>query len=265
MSSILDALRKLEAAEAPTARPPVLDAPARPSRRAALVLGAGCAFAAGAMLALWLSGRLAPRTEVALGVPPAGEAGPTPAPAGAPSPAPPAPVPEAAAPALETVAAAPTVAPEAAAALVPAPPTAPLTAEELAAEPPRGQEILPEPAAAPPTALAAVPEEPPAPAPRVPEPEPMAEPEPSPPPPADAAVVEDLLPRRPAGAPHVQVSFLVYSRAAERRRVALSLDGASLVTLHEGQAAGGVEVVRILTDRVHLRHDGRMFSVRAGE
>jgi hypothetical protein len=48
----------------------------------------------------------------------------------------------------------------------------------------------------------------------------------------------------PAGAPHVQLSFLLFSPSAERRSVALALDGGSLQTLHEGESTGGLEVVR---------------------
>jgi hypothetical protein len=61
----------------------------------------------------------------------------------------------------------------------------------------------------------------------------------------------------------VQVNFLVYSRAPERRTVALTIDGGAMTTLHEGESGGGIEIVRILADRIHVRHDGRLFSVRA--
>src|SRR5207245_9992763 len=68
----------------------------------------------------------------------------------------------------------------------------------------------------------------------------------------------DLLPRLPAGAPHVQVSFLFYSRVAERRTVLLSVDGSSTETLHEGERAGDLEVARILPARVHVRWSRRL-------
>jgi hypothetical protein len=74
----------------------------------------------------------------------------------------------------------------------------------------------------------------------------------------DAGVLE----RPPPSAPRVQISFLVYARIPERRMVWLSIDGGSLITLHEGEASGGVEVARILPDRVHLRHGGSLFLVR---
>ena len=79
-----------------------------------------------------------------------------------------------------------------------------------------------------------------------------------PPPDVDAGVLE----RPPPNAPRVQISFLVYARLPERRMVWLSIDGGSLVTLHEGEGAGGIEVARILPDRVHLRHAGQLYLVR---
>src|SRR5207249_4836333 len=68
-----------------------------------------------------------------------------------------------------------------------------------------------------------------------------------PPPEAESAPLPplDLLPRLPAGAPHVQVSFLLYSRVAERRGVLLNIDGSNTETLHEGERAGDIEVTRI--------------------
>jgi hypothetical protein len=59
------------------------------------------------------------------------------------------------------------------------------------------------------------------------------------------------------------VSFLAYSRAPERRSVSLSIDDGTMVTLREGESAGGIQVTGILADRVELRHDGRPFTVRA--
>ncbi|HJW69063.1 MAG TPA: hypothetical protein VJ829_06885, partial [Candidatus Binatia bacterium] len=69
--------------------------------------------------------------------------------------------------------------------------------------------------------------------------------------------------RAPAGAPHVQLSFLLFSPSAERRSVALAIDGGSLTTLHEGESTGGLEVVRILPDRVDVRWEGESYTVRA--
>ena len=59
------------------------------------------------------------------------------------------------------------------------------------------------------------------------------------------------------------LSFLLFSGSAERRSVALSIDGGGLETLHEGEESGGLEVVRILPDRVDLRWQGEPFTVRA--
>jgi hypothetical protein len=68
---------------------------------------------------------------------------------------------------------------------------------------------------------------------------------------------------RPAGAPSVHVSFLVYSTTPERRSVALTIDDGGLVTLREGEASGGLSVVQILTDGVELAWQGESFVVRA--
>lgn len=75
-------------------------------------------------------------------------------------------------------------------------------------------------------------------------------------PPAPAPVAETPTPR-------VHVSFLLYSKVPERRSVALAIEDGGLVTLREGERTGGVEVARILPDRVELRYDGRTFTVRA--
>jgi hypothetical protein len=63
----------------------------------------------------------------------------------------------------------------------------------------------------------------------------------------------------PPGAPKLRVSFLVYSASPERRSVALTINDGSLTTLREGGGADGVEVVRILPDRVELRWQGETF------
>jgi len=81
------------------------------------------------------------------------------------------------------------------------------------------------------------------------------------PPPSDAH--EAVLPRLPPGAPQIEVNFLAYSRMPARRTVTLTIDGTGMVTLHEGETAGDVEVARILADRVELRHGGQTFAVRA--
>jgi hypothetical protein len=60
----------------------------------------------------------------------------------------------------------------------------------------------------------------------------------------------------------VRVSLLAYSRAPERRSVSLTIDGGALVMMHEGEQSDGIEVVRILPDRVDLRRGGIMFTVQ---
>ena len=151
-------------------------------------------------------------------------------------------------------------------ALPPAPPVAPLPQAAVDAEPPRAR-VAAAAAAPPPVAPPVVrPPEPPAVARRA-EPPPARPPaaEESSPPEAESAPPPPLevLPRLPAGAPHVQVSFLFYSPVAERRTVLLSVDGSGTETLHEGERAGDLEVARILPDRVHVRWSGALYSVRA--
>jgi hypothetical protein len=129
----------------------------------------------------------------------------------------------------------------------PAPPPPPA---DLATDPPRGRiarlapepvaPAVPRPAAPAREAVAPEPEEPPAPAPG-----------------------PTLLPRLPVGAPHVLVNVLLYSRLPERRTVSLTVDGSGMVTLREGESIGGIEVTRILPERIHVRYDGRLFAVDA--
>lgn len=85
------------------------------------------------------------------------------------------------------------------------------------------------------------------------------------PPPAAPAAEPAAAPRtaRPAGAPAVRVSFLVYSTSPERRSVALAIDEAGLVTLHEGEDANGLSVAQILPNGVELTWQGQSFTVPA--
>src|SRR5262249_4211395 len=117
----------------------------------------------------------------------------------------------------------------------------------------------------------------PAPPPPAPRPGPPPVPPPPPPPPAGEAAAPREPPattyahleppavrRAPAGAPPVRLSFLLYSPAPGRRTVALSIENRGLETLHEGESStDGVEVVRILPDRVELGWNGERFTVRA--
>lgn len=186
MSSILDALEKLEAAAPP--RTLALGAPVPPVRRRRPGLTVAAAFATGALVAV-AAALLASRR--------------------APGPPPAAPLP--AAPAAASLPVVP-----------PVPPPAATTAERPWAQ-------VDAPPAAPTPAIATA---------------------------APAPVAEAPVPR-------VHVSFLLYSKVPERRSVALAIEDGGLVTLHEGERMGGVEVARILPDRVELRYDGRTFTVRA--
>jgi hypothetical protein len=91
-------------------------------------------------------------------------------------------------------------------------------------------------------------------------PPPAAAPEPPRAPAAEEPIVRRVF-GIPAGAPRLRVSFLVYSSAAERRSVVLTIDGGSLTTLREGDESNGVAVVRIHPDRVDLRWQGETFTL----
>jgi type II secretion system (T2SS) protein B len=77
---------------------------------------------------------------------------------------------------------------------------------------------------------------------------------------AEEAIQSLKASRPPAGAPRLRVSFLVYSSSAERRSVALTI-GEQLTTLHEGEESQGVQVVRIHPDKVELRWQGETFTL----
>ena len=243
MSSILDALKKLEAAEAPPARAPAIPRE-RPRALGLTAAGIALAFGAGAGSTFFLRAGHAPALAPAVAAP----SRPPTAPVVAVEPPPPT-------PAAAVVEALPLAAP-----------AAPLPQAAVDAEPPRAR-VAAAAAAPPPVAPPVVrPPEPPAVARRA-EPPPARPPaaEESSPPEAESAPPPPLevLPRLPAGAPHVQVSFLFYSPVAERRTVLLSVDGSGTETLHEGERAGDLEVARILPDRVHVRWSGALYSVRA--
>jgi hypothetical protein len=270
VSSILDALEKLERSRPPTpegSRP----TPAEPRRRKTAVL-AGAAFAVGAAAAVTLfllPAARAPVAEQPVAAPIAhtrerAEADKPPTaiePAAAPAPVAVEPAtpgaPEAPPATVAPPAATPPV--DAAPATAPAPAGSPAERPALAAAPP-----VPPPAASDPRpwvqSVAPPPPPPAAPATRLANASPprstpaaVAASDPEPPP----------IRRAPAGAPHVQLSFLLFSPSAERRSVALAIDGGSLQTLHEGESTGGLQVVRILPDRVDVRWEGDAFTVRA--
>jgi len=290
VSSILDALEKLERSRPPTpdGSPP---APHPPRRRQTVTLvGTACAIGAAAALVLFL--RPAGHAPV---VPPPVAAPVVPPPVAAPAVPPPVATPVVPSPAAhEPVAAAgtqPAPSEPTARESPPAPPAPAVPAPTPAAPPPpvsdtgRPEQAAPAPPPAPVdgggdrAALAAAP---PVPPPAASDPRPWSQAATPPPPPAPAARVAGTPPphptpartaalepepppirRAPAGAPHVQLSFLLFSPSAERRSVALALDGGSLQTLHEGESTGGLEVVRILPDRVDVRWQGEAFTVRA--
>jgi hypothetical protein len=72
---------------------------------------------------------------------------------------------------------------------------------------------------------------------------------------------EEVLRRRPRGAPRVRVSFLYYSADPARRRVMVTVADGALVTLTEGQSVESLVVARILPDEVHFRYEGNVFAV----
>jgi hypothetical protein len=61
----------------------------------------------------------------------------------------------------------------------------------------------------------------------------------------------------------VHVSFLMYSSLPARRSVALSLEGAGMSTLREGEYFQGVRVVEIFADAVDLEWGGMRYRVPA--
>ena len=279
MSSILDALEKLERTRPPTIEPVPVAVP--PPRRTRVIVLVGSAFGAGAVLALGLL-RSRPSVTPQVVPPPveAPEAKQPPAepvePVATP-PAPAAPAQEAIPPKPEPVSAPPP--PQAA----PPPPQA--------APPPPDAAAPPAGTAAPAAATAPAADAPHAPAPEVlaaarpvpppspagPRPWAQAAAPPPPPPPAEVTAPPRAAPvptyahleppavrKPPAGAPAVRLSFLLYSPAPGRRTVALAIESRGLETLHEGETSNdGVEVVRILPDRVELGWNGEHFTVRA--
>ena len=253
MSSILDALEKLEAAEPRATRAPVV-ARSETRRWWIVVPVVGVAFAAGIGLAVMLRPKAAPVPAA----PPLPLARPVPAPphveaaVAAPAPVETAPAPMA----VETPAA--TGAAPATVASAPTPPAPTVAAATAPLVAPPAQVAAPAPAPAQ-QMMAAV--APPAPVPV--KPAPIAAPPPvATPPPAPERVATT---RPPAGTPAVRVSFLAWSRVPERRTVALSVGDGSMTTLHEGERSDRVEVVEILPDGVRYRLDDgeRIFTARA--
>jgi hypothetical protein len=235
VSSILDALAKLEASRQPTGllepgRPPA--PPARRPLATMLVVGAFVAGAGVAAVVLWRRPVEAPAVMPAI----------------MPAPPPPPPTVMAEAPVVAPVTPEPVV-------VARAPVDGLRTAPPVAA--PAGQDL--------PWARTVTP---PAPPPAEPAPStgrlavalaPRAEPPSLPAVPAEPPPVA----RPPEGAPNIRLSFLLYSAHPERRSVALTIDGGGLTTLHEGDDHEGVEVVRIRPDGAELRWQGEVFTVEA--
>jgi len=67
--------------------------------------------------------------------------------------------------------------------------------------------------------------------------------------------------RPPAGAPDVRLNFLMYSSAPERRTVSIRVGDGTLASLHEGESVEGFEVVAIHRDRAELRFGGERFDL----
>lgn len=265
MSSILDALSKVEAAQ--RAGRGEVTPPVPPPRRRPPRWSLGVALALGvAVTAVLLKRREqapAPTTVDA----PIRDEGPS---TTLPPPAPPTAVPTVptAAPPPQAVPALPAPVlnerPQARVEVPTPPATVPPAAPQLAATPPptyvEPTAVAPGP---PQTVVAARP-------PAVPAPPAEAEPAPTPPPleasppspePAPEAP-RAANPARPGPLPRVRVSLLAYSHAAERRSVSLSIEGGPLVSLKEGEEANDIAVVRILPDRVDLRRGGITFTVQ---
>lgn len=254
MSSILEALRKVEAREQrrPIRLPPP---PPRPRARLAALVAAGAFVAGGSAVALIIAFRpsappepvASAETKVASVTPPAEPAAVSP-----PAPAVPAPpsTPGASDASPPPPSAAATATPLAAREATPPPADVPTDdASEAPGDEAEVDSDVPEQI----TILRPAPE-------AAPEAEVQVEALPTP---APAEPPVDVLPGPPLGAPEIHVSFLIYSAVPERRVVSMTINNGPLVTLHEGQRSGDIALVRILRDRIHVDHNGRIYSVRA--
>jgi hypothetical protein len=231
VSSILDALQKVESATRTRSLRDVPPPAARRSLLPSVLVALGVAFVAGAGVAWWLGRAVPPPPAEPL----VADAPPAPEPRAVDVPAAPA------TPAVTAAAVAvpPAPAPAAPAPAAPAPATPPPAAPlSVVASPPEPQAP---PAAVTPPPVAVAP--------------PVAAAPPPPPPPA----VEPAA----SGGPRVHVSFLAYSSNPERRSVALNLEDGTLVMLHEGEGAADFVLARIFPDHIELRQGGRLFAVHA--
>ncbi len=77
------------------------------------------------------------------------------------------------------------------------------------------------------------------------------------PPPKPAADKYPLIPAQP----RVQLKAIAYGEKASDSSVTLRINGGDVVTLHEGDSIGGVEVQLILPDTVYLHYGGNVFTI----
>lgn len=271
MSSILDALSKLDP-EHPTRNTTLpLPPPQRPRRRgplAGVLVALACVVAVGGW---WLHGATPPAQEAVSPV-----VAETPTPTATPTPAPP--------PALATGTTAAPANPGVAtpATSPPAPPTVHHGLPVVAAVPPpattAGERPWIRTDAPPPAPIQPVravdPTPPPAAVNVAPIAPPVMPPVPAPPargvfvaPKPDAMPAADAVPLPPSSTTPtlagVRISFLAYSRIPDLRTVSLAVDGDRLVTLREGEKSGDLEIVHIHADRVEVKRNGEMFTVPA--
>jgi hypothetical protein len=83
--------------------------------------------------------------------------------------------------------------------------------------------------------------------------------------PTGASEPRDAVPAAPPaatpGTSTVRVQSIGYSPAEGKRTVTLAVDGASAVTLHQGESAGGVEVQLIMPEAVYVRRGADVFAL----
>lgn len=269
MSSILDALSKLDPEHPTRSTTLPLPPPQRPRRRGPLV-GSLAALACVVVGGLWLRGTTPPAQEPS---PAIVAATPTPTATPAPTPSPSLATGTTVAPATPVVATPPTSPPAApvahhglpVVAAVPPPATTAGDRPWIRTDAPPPAPIQPVRAVAPTPPPAAVNVAPIAP--------PVMPPVAAPPargvfvaPKPDAMPAADAVPLPPSSTPTlagVRISFLAYSRIPDLRTVSLAVDGDRLVTLREGEKSGNLEIVRIHADRVDVKRNGEMFTVPA--
>jgi hypothetical protein len=296
MSTILDALKKVEGERPQSPREQLLHVPSpgttrrRPISITTIVACAALGFAAGIGFALWrnappldideLAGPSPPPSDVVTASRPAGlqDAVGAPAAGAAPKPAAAAPPDRGIAdgpgdqaavdqhPELGTRPAPPPRAPAAGVGLAdsvlePSPFTLPRPgspAPGAEAHVARAPSAPPVvPAPPPPADVAPAPDAMAALAPTVPQGPIATEPEP---PPAPPTVIDTG--RSPPGAPRVALSFLQWSPDPTRRFALISIDGAPSQRVREGDTAAGLTVAQITPGGVQFKHEANLFTIR---